>query len=384
MAGLPWYQIWTEFPVHPKTLALCAAVRDDNAGMYVIRLWSHCANHALDGVVQAAVVESICGWRKKRGALLTALQTAGIVEPRAAGTALVHGWEERNGKRIRDWVRDNAKRKPKKGDPAELPQDYHPEPHENPAGFSLETPEEPRCVDGRTKTEKNPEAAAAASAEPPSTLASLTAQRISPASADDDVPRRRLELVDEARPHASAPPTMVETFRRRLAERLARTALHPVGGGKPVLDAVETSLRTVPLERAVEACAQSVFDAVKAGRKPLQTLAGFVHVLADVELAFRAAGLARIAESSGCTEWDGAVAAARRAIAGDFADRLLVPLRPRLAGDVLELRAPEGFPAAFVREQHGDRLAAWVAEAAGRPLQVRIVEAATLAAGGQA
>jgi hypothetical protein len=213
----------------------------------------------------------------------------------------------------------------------------------------------------------------------------LTAQRLSAASADDDLPRRRLELVDDSGPHAAPPPTAAEVFRRRLAERLARTALHPVGGGKSVFDAVEKALAIVPMDRAVEACAQSVFDAVKAGRKPLQTLAGFVHVLADEELACRAAGLARIAESSGCTEWDGAVAAARRAIAGDFADRLLVPLRPRLAGDVLELRAPEGFPAAFVREEHGERLTAWVAEAAGRPLQVRIVEAAPeRAAGGLA
>lgn len=109
MSGLPWYALWTEFPTHGKTLALAAALRDDNAGMYVIRLWSHCANQALDGRIQCAIVESVAGWKKKRGVLLDALQAIGFLESTTAGHCIVHGWEERNGSRIRKALTDAKK-----------------------------------------------------------------------------------------------------------------------------------------------------------------------------------------------------------------------------------------------------------------------------------
>jgi hypothetical protein len=73
----------------------------------------------------------VAGWRKKRGVLLDALVAAGFLESQPDGVLLVHGWEERNGARIREWLRCNDKRKPRK----------------NPAGFSEGSPEQPRHLD---------------------------------------------------------------------------------------------------------------------------------------------------------------------------------------------------------------------------------------------
>lgn len=71
-------------------------------------------------------------------------------------------------------------------------------------------------------------------------------------------------------------------FQQRLAERLARTALYPVGGGATVLKSLEAALERIPVEEAVEACANRVFDAVAEGRRQPGTLAYFVQVLADL------------------------------------------------------------------------------------------------------
>jgi hypothetical protein len=154
--GLPWYCVWTDFPVHPKTLALCGRLRDDNAGMYVLRLFSHCATHALDGLIDADVVEGAAGWRKKRGALLAALVAVGALKARDGGRYEVHGWVERNGARIREWLRCNAKRRPRNPDEDAqgTPDEPHEEPREDPAGFSGGTPTEPRVPYEIQKTEK--------------------------------------------------------------------------------------------------------------------------------------------------------------------------------------------------------------------------------------
>jgi hypothetical protein len=117
MAGLPWYVIWTEFSRHPKTRDLCARVKDRNAGMYVVRLLEHCAEHALDGRIPAHVIEEAADWRGKPGVLLAALEAAKWLEMDGE-VRIVHGWVERNGARIRTWMDDNrkphgARRKPR-------------------------------------------------------------------------------------------------------------------------------------------------------------------------------------------------------------------------------------------------------------------------------
>lgn len=183
--GLPWYCVWTDFPVHPKTLALCGRLRDENAGMYVLRLFSHCATHALDGLIEADVVEGAAGWRKKRGVLLAALVSTGALEAREGGRYEVHGWVERNGARIREWLRCNAKRKPRNPDEDAqgTPDEPHKEPRENPAGFSGGTPDEPRVPYEIRKTEKKQKPARlqrAARADGEPTLAPEAAEAASP------------------------------------------------------------------------------------------------------------------------------------------------------------------------------------------------------------
>lgn len=152
MAALPWYRMWTNFPDHEKTLALCDAVRDDNAGMYLVRLHSHCAREALDGRVRASAVEGVCRWRKRRGALLDALTATGWVEPQGDGTVVVHGWEERNGSHIRKALSDAQKprgNKPKaRANPAAVP----PPSRERPAAVPLGTVAGPAVGDGRSET----------------------------------------------------------------------------------------------------------------------------------------------------------------------------------------------------------------------------------------
>lgn len=101
-----------------------------------------------------------------------------------------------------------------------------------------------------------------------------------PAPPRDPVPP--LTIVDEAGPSPRPTPTPGDVFRQRLADRLARTALHPVGGGATVLRALEDSLHGIPVDEAVEVCAQRVFEAVRDGRRQPGTLAYFVQVLADL------------------------------------------------------------------------------------------------------
>jgi hypothetical protein len=96
---------------------------------------------------------------------------------------------------------------------------------------------------------------------------------------------------ESAHPNAAAPAgdvSSVESFRRRLAESLARTAPHPVGGGKDVLESVAASLRAVPEDRAVELCRERVLDAVKRGDRQPGTLAYFAQILADEVVRVRA------------------------------------------------------------------------------------------------
>lgn len=119
--------------------------------------------------------------------------------------------------------------------------------------------------------EQEQEQAAAAPEQPQAPVA--------PAESEpDSVPP--LHVVDEGGPRPPLTPS--DVFRQRLAERLARTALHPVGGGAVVLKSLEAALERIPVEEAVEACADRVFDAVAEGRRQPGTLAYFVQVLADL------------------------------------------------------------------------------------------------------
>lgn len=154
MSPLPWYCIWADFSTHEKTLDLCDLLKDRNAGMYVIRLFEQCARHALDGRIKASIIEEVARWRGKPGVLLSALEAAKVLDI-DGDVRVVHGWEERNGGRIKKAMRDATKPRGNKARPAPVPQ-----------GTS-EGPALDRCGKTDTKTETERENPQASMAPPP-------------------------------------------------------------------------------------------------------------------------------------------------------------------------------------------------------------------------
>ena len=127
MAGLPWFALWSDFPDHPKTVRLCARLRDPNAGMYVVRLLSYCARFAPDGRIPKDLLEHAAGWGKMPGRLGELLVECGFVE--LDGDAyVVHGWEERNGAHVRKRERDAKKPRGNRPRPVAVPRGTSAEP----------------------------------------------------------------------------------------------------------------------------------------------------------------------------------------------------------------------------------------------------------------
>lgn len=297
MAGLPWFKVDADFPGHPKTLRLCDRLRDANGGMFVIRLLAYCARYAPDGRIPDDMVERAAGWSRRKGAFVEAAVDAGFLE-REGGGFVVHGWEERNGAHVRKAAKDAKKPRGNKPRPDHVP----PSSLDGPAGDRRGTETGP-AGERETEREREKEAAAAIPAAGVPAGTSTSAQgaagtaeaqqhgpgpaRVQPpaAPATDDVPRR-LEVVDEADGYAAGPPAypLASAFRSALRDRLARTALHPIGGGRPVWESLEAALRVVPPEEAVQVCADRVFANVRESRRQPGTLAYFAQVLADVAL----------------------------------------------------------------------------------------------------
>jgi hypothetical protein len=155
MASVPWYRLWRGFPTHRKTLHLCELLADHNAGMYLVRLFDHCAEMALDGRVHKAVVEGAAGWRAKRGKFIAAASDAGLLS-KDGDFYIVHGWEERNGAVIRKALTDAKKPRgnlPSHVRPPAVPRGT-PGGHERvPRGKRAGSPGGPGGVDQRSETE---------------------------------------------------------------------------------------------------------------------------------------------------------------------------------------------------------------------------------------
>ena len=90
MAGLPWFELDTDFHDSPKVRALCARLREPLADAYVARLYAYCYRHARDryeAETAEEVIEEAARWRGKRGGLLGAFLVVGL-----AGLAFsIHG-----------------------------------------------------------------------------------------------------------------------------------------------------------------------------------------------------------------------------------------------------------------------------------------------------
>jgi hypothetical protein len=116
MAGLPWFELDTDFADGPKIAALCSRLREPLADAYVARIYAYCYRHARDRFdvgVASDTIEGAARWRGRRGVLFDALMAVGILE-RDNSKTIVHGVEERLGphlsKRISDAIRQREHR----------------------------------------------------------------------------------------------------------------------------------------------------------------------------------------------------------------------------------------------------------------------------------
>jgi hypothetical protein len=97
MAGLPWFELDTDYHDSPKAEALKSRLRNPEADAFPSRLYAYCYKHALDRFdpeVAQHVVEAAAKWRGRRGVLFDALFAVGVLE-RDGGKVVVHGVAER-------------------------------------------------------------------------------------------------------------------------------------------------------------------------------------------------------------------------------------------------------------------------------------------------
>jgi hypothetical protein len=117
-------------------------------------------------------------------------------------------------------------------------------------------------------------------------------QQQTAAAAVDAEPVRRLEVVDEGGGEVRDLFPLTTRFRRALSDSLARTAPHPVGGGRgtdlAVFQSCERALAVLGVDRAVEVCRQRVLDAVAKRERQPATLKFFVDAVLGDELTRRA------------------------------------------------------------------------------------------------
>lgn len=108
MAGLPWFELDTDFSESPKVRALCARLREPLADAYVSRIYAYCYRHARDRFEVATaeeVIEEAARWKGKRGALLAALESVHVVD-RDGSEVVVHGVADRLAPHLAKRTRD--------------------------------------------------------------------------------------------------------------------------------------------------------------------------------------------------------------------------------------------------------------------------------------
>jgi hypothetical protein len=79
---------------HPKTLRLCAALKDHHAAIFPLRLWKWACRSARDGelgIVDAFIVEKVVGYEAMDGRCFLAL-CAGFLDVGPDGEVSIHDW----------------------------------------------------------------------------------------------------------------------------------------------------------------------------------------------------------------------------------------------------------------------------------------------------
>jgi hypothetical protein len=118
-AGLPWFELDTDAPDHPKTVQLEILLKSDAAFTYVVRLWAYCYRTHLsdrfEGPHAEAMIERVIRWPGKPGVFVQAALAcrvrpdgAGYLE-REGAALVVRGVAERLGPHLEKREADRAR-----------------------------------------------------------------------------------------------------------------------------------------------------------------------------------------------------------------------------------------------------------------------------------
>jgi len=113
--GLPWIELHTSLPRHPKSVRLALLIDNDLAWAFVAQLWLWCAENCQSGRIVGGdlavrIVERACGWRGESGHLVQALLSVGFLDVIDGGFE-AHGWPERAQAHIAKLERDAERAK---------------------------------------------------------------------------------------------------------------------------------------------------------------------------------------------------------------------------------------------------------------------------------
>lgn len=127
-----------DFFDHWKTQMLCNALGDQNASMYVLRLWAFCHTRKSDTFEHMPPdgLKAVCRWHGDASKLESELCNARFIY-REGTTIIVHGWKEKNKALFKNWVNGAKGGRPKgeKNNPEETQTEFgltQKEPSRNP------------------------------------------------------------------------------------------------------------------------------------------------------------------------------------------------------------------------------------------------------------
>lgn len=351
MPSVPWYRVARGFPSHEKTLHLADLLGDYNAGMYMLRLFDHCADRAHDGRVHKSVVEGAAGWRGKKGKFTTAAMEARFLEP-DGDRFIVHGFEERNGAVIRKALADAQKPRGNTASPGGQSPGPPGDHLHVPGGKSAGQPQCPGGVEVRSKKEEEKKHAAV---QPASTASEGDgpglASTAAPSLPNDDA-------------------AVVDLFRIAFSERCAMTRPDWFGISRRELVAETRSdlaaeIRRLGIPRAVDVCFPSY----------CRTKSKWLRLyLSDLQGAMREEPQSPRAKPPAAVtdeRWGAVLEKLQATLRPDLFERWIAPLVGHVNGQV-ELQAPNVFDAAFVRDNYGPAIEGFVADALGQRLAVVI------------
>ena len=263
---IPWIQVYSNFPQHPKTARLADALglKDGEVSATVtaagilVSLWTWAAQNAYDGDLSGCPLRAIagaCHWRKRPERLLEALKASGWID----ADMRLHDWEEytmllidqNDNRKANDRERAKKYRDRKKKDDAASRDASH--------GFVGENASASR--DGHvTVTPKSQDASRDASRDFPvmsqqnhaPTKPNQTKER-NPSSYEEGEKKESVTVTL----HASAAAASAAAA-EKCAPAVDREAKRPDGAVEAVLKAFRTRIQPVPSPTALTALAEFV------------------------------------------------------------------------------------------------------------------------------